>query len=94
MCLDQVMKFRTKPFVFRLMFLGSGSSRIKVFRGIEGWKPEVFVIVCLGLLKTFYSMVKPPLSITEQSTQGKAKGYLHRNPPPQLKPYFKKTDYR
>lgn len=44
MCLDEVMKLRTKSFVFRLMFLSSGSSYVEVFVGIEGWKPEVFGI--------------------------------------------------
>lgn len=36
MCLDEVMKLRTKSFVFRLAFPSSGSSDVKVFVGIVG----------------------------------------------------------
>lgn len=60
MCLDEVMKLRTESFVFRLMFLSSGSSYVEVFVGREGWKPEVFGIVFFfqAYFKALYFMLK------------------------------------
>lgn len=73
-CLDEVMKLRTKPFVSRLRFPCSGSSGVKVFRRLGGWKPEVFGMVFLGLFKTFYFMAKLCLQLQSRGKQGKTSG--------------------
>lgn len=75
MCLDEVMKLRTKSFVFRLAFPSSGSSYVEVFVGIEGWKPEVFGIGFLpGIFKALYFVLKLCLLLQIRDKQGSNPG--------------------
>lgn len=75
MCLDEVMKLRTKSFVCRLAFPSSGSSYVEVFVGIKGWKPEVFGIGFLpGIFKALYFVLKLCLLLQIRNKQGSNPG--------------------